>query len=194
MTTTARRRKRRRHPMRRALASLGLWGWLVIAGVALLAVQWLLAHLIVLAMLLCSLAVAGALWVMWRTDARQGRMTPGEFEHHVAGLLRRDGCYDVQVIGGAGDLGADVIATTPAGLRVVAQCKRYGSKHAVGSPEVQTFGGTARPVHRAHIACMVTTSRFTQPAREYAASMGIQLIDGRALQAWRSGIMPAPWN
>lgn len=197
MATAVRRRTRgltrRRHPLRRATARLGFWGWLAIALCGYVAYRWLLAHPIVLAMLLCAIVTAIVGLVAWRKHGRAvNRMTPIEFEHHVASLLTRDGCYDVQVIGGAGDLGADVIATTPDGLRVVAQCKQYAKK-PVGSPEVQTFGGTARPVHRAHIACMVTTSRFTQPARDYAASMGIQLIDGRALQAWRSGTMPAPW-
>ncbi|MES4907991.1 MULTISPECIES: restriction endonuclease [unclassified Streptomyces] len=51
-------------------------------------------------------------------------MTPEEFELAVAELCGRDGCEDVRVVGGAGDLGADVLATVPDGRRLVIQCKR----------------------------------------------------------------------
>ncbi|MFI2213923.1 restriction endonuclease [Streptomyces sp. NPDC020141] len=52
-------------------------------------------------------------------------MDPVVFEEAVAALCERDGCRDVEVNGGAGDLGADVTAIAPSGLRVVIQCKRY---------------------------------------------------------------------
>ncbi|MEV7419880.1 restriction endonuclease, partial [Streptomyces sp. NPDC089919] len=39
-------------------------------------------------------------------------LDPAEFEHAVAALCARDGCTAVEVSGGAGDLGADVVATT----------------------------------------------------------------------------------
>lgn len=188
--STAIRKRKRRRPLRRAVRRLGLYGWLVMLIVAYTAVRWLVERPLIAASAVFAVVTWSAVWIAWRRGP--SRMTPDRFEQHVAGLLQRDGCTDVQVIGGANDLGADVIATSPDGLRVVVQCKRY-TKRPVGSPELQTFGGTARPVHRAHIACMVTTSRFTKPAVDYAASMGIQLIDGRALQSWRAGTMPAPW-
>lgn len=45
--------------------------------------------------------------------ARYHAMVPAEFERAVAFLCERDGCTGVRVVGGAGGLGADVIATAP---------------------------------------------------------------------------------
>ncbi|MFF3568627.1 restriction endonuclease [Nocardia jiangxiensis] len=42
-------------------------------------------------------------------------MSPRDFEYALAALCRRDGCSDVQVVGRAGDLGADVLARSPDG-------------------------------------------------------------------------------
>ncbi|MFF9340726.1 restriction endonuclease [Streptomyces sp. NPDC014773] len=118
---------------------------------------------------------------------------PDGFEHTVAALCARDGCSPVEVVGGAGDLGADVIATTPAGTRVVLQCKQYGEDHRVGSPDLQRFGGTCYAVHEADVAVLVTTSSFTDPALEYAASCGIVCVDGTELAAWTASTAPPPW-
>ncbi|MFF8413883.1 restriction endonuclease [Streptomyces omiyaensis] len=118
---------------------------------------------------------------------------PDGFEHTVAALCARDGCSPVEVVGGAGDLGADVIATTPDGLRVVLQCKQYAADHRVGSPDLQRFGGTCYAVHEADVAVVVTTSSFTDPALEYAASCGIVCVDGAELEAWTGSAAPAPW-
>lgn len=116
-----------------------------------------------------------------------------EFEQAVADLCERDGCRDVRVVGGAGDLGADVVAVTQDGRRVVIQCKRYDTTHKVGSQDVQRFGGTCFAVHGAEVAAVVTTSGFTEPAVEYAAQCGIGCVDGQALADWASGTGPGPW-
>ncbi|MEU9400559.1 restriction endonuclease [Streptomyces sp. NPDC048242] len=125
--------------------------------------------------------------------ARYHAMAPTEFEHAIAFLCQRDGCSNVQVVGGAGDLGADVIATTPDGRRIVIQCKRYGPTTKVGSPDMQRFGGTCWSVHRAHVAAVVTTSVFTKPAANYGVQHGIRLIDVSALGGWATRTGPAPW-
>ncbi|GAA2891860.1 restriction endonuclease [Streptomyces mexicanus] len=121
-------------------------------------------------------------------------MDPGQFEEAVAALCERDGCRDVEVVGGAGDLGADVVATCPRGRRVVLQCKRYDVRHRVGSQDLQRFGGTCFTVHEADVAAVVTTSEFTAPAVEYAEQCGIVCVDGQALRAWTEGTGPAPWE
>lgn len=116
------------------------------------------------------------------------------FEHTVAALCARDSCPQVEVVGGAGDLGADVIATTAEGLRVVIQCKHYGEGNRVGSQDLQRFGGTCFAVHEADIAVIVTTSAYTAPALEYAATCGIVCVDGDALAAWTESRTPPPWE
>ncbi|MFI1562906.1 restriction endonuclease [Streptomyces sp. NPDC020490] len=117
-----------------------------------------------------------------------------EFEQAIAGLCERDGCSRVDVVGGAGDLGADVLAVAPDGRRVVIQCKRYCAGNRVGSQDLQRFGGTCYTVHEADVAVVVTTSDFTAPAAEYAEQCGIVCVDGEALRAWSDGTGPTPWS
>lgn len=122
------------------------------------------------------------------------QMTPRQFEEAVAYLCARDGCTGVRVVGGAGDLGADVIATTPDGRRLILQCKRYGPGTMVGSGDVQKVNGTYRDAHGGHLAAIVTTSRFTKPARDYATRVGIGRFDVDMLAGWASRTGPAPWH
>ncbi|MGV9245832.1 restriction endonuclease [Streptomyces sp. NPDC003710] len=119
---------------------------------------------------------------------------PDEFEQAIAALCERDGCAGVEVVGGAGDLGADVVATAPDGRRLVIQCKRYGDGNRVGSQDLQRFGGTCFAVHGADIAVVVTTSGFTAPAREYAEQCGIVCWDREDLEAWGERTGPEPWR
>ncbi|MYX73304.1 restriction endonuclease [Streptomyces sp. SID3915] len=121
-------------------------------------------------------------------------MDPYDFEEAVAALCRRDGCPDAEVVGGAGDLGADVVATTPDGRRLVVQCKRYTAENKVGSQDLQRFGGTCYAVHGASTAVVVTTSTFTEPALEYAAQCGIVCVDLAGLTAWGEDGAPLPWH
>ncbi|MFH8337034.1 restriction endonuclease [Streptomyces sp. AM6-12] len=121
-------------------------------------------------------------------------LDPDGFEQAIAELCVREGCREVEVVGGAGDLGADVLAVTPEGRRVVIQCKQYGDTHKVGSQDMQRFGGTCFTIHEADIAVLVTTSEFTTPALEYAAQCGIVCVDGHDLDAWRAGTGPSPWD
>jgi restriction system protein len=121
-------------------------------------------------------------------------LDPDEFERAIADLCARDGCADVEVVGGAGDLGADVTAVAPDGRRLVLQCKRYGDGHKVGSQDLQRFGGTCFTVHEADVAVVVTTGDFTAPATEYATRCGILCMDAEGLSAWDSGTGPPPWE
>ncbi|MFF5447265.1 restriction endonuclease [Streptomyces sp. NPDC012888] len=121
-------------------------------------------------------------------------LEPEGFEHAVAALCVRDGCTSVEVCGGAGDLGADVVATAPDGRRVVLQCKRYHPDRKVGSEDLQRFGGTCFTVHDASVAVLVTTSGFTEPAADYAARAGILCVDAEALAAWTAREAAPPWE
>jgi restriction system protein len=186
------------------------------AGSVVLAVSWLAAHPL-LAVVLGLVIGAGAGLVVeewWKRRERQRaracrqvrveaaraaeiasyhQMTSRQFEHAVAYLCQRDGCTDVQVVGGAGDLGADVKALAPDGRRIVVQCKRYAGTRKVGSPDMQRFGGTCYTVHGAHVAVLVTTSTFTRQAVEYGTRHGIRCYDNEALSGWASRTGPAPW-
>ena len=121
-------------------------------------------------------------------------LTPEEFEEAIAALCERDGCSAVDVAGGAGDLGADVVAVAPDGCRIVVQCKHYSAPHRVGSQDLQRFGGTCFTVHEADVAVLVTTTDFTAPALEYADRCGIVCVDREALRAWTDSTGPLPWE
>ena len=90
----------------------------------------------------------------------------------------------MRVTGRSADLGADIIASTSDGRRVVVQCKRYAG--SVGSPHVQRLNGTAWTIHGAEITMLVTTGRLTANARDLAGRCGIMLVDRDALAAWVS--------
>lgn len=89
-------------------------------------------------------------------------------------------------IGGSGDGGVDgVIDQDPLGLdRIYVQAKRYAHDNTVGRPEIQAFVGALHGVGAAR-GVFITTSRFTQDAREYAKAIATRviLIDGQRLAA-----------
>ncbi|MBW3703656.1 restriction endonuclease [Streptomyces griseus] len=122
------------------------------------------------------------------------QLDPYAFEEAVAELCRRDGCADAEVVGGAGDLGADVVGTTPDGRRLVVQCKRYGPENRAGSQDLQRFGGTCYAVHAADVALVVSTGGFTEPALDYAEQCAILCYGPEELAAWSEGGAPPPWE
>ena len=106
-------------------------------------------------------------------------LSPADFEEAVAGLLARSYRH-VRVVGGAADLGIDIACIDRRSRTVVVQCKRHAPGISVGSGDVQRFLGSLTHC-RADRGILVTTSRFTQPARELAEEHPIELIDGEAL-------------
>ncbi|WP_030621065.1 restriction endonuclease [Streptomyces fulvoviolaceus] len=123
---------------------------------------------------------------VWTYRMRElAAMTPTGFEEACAELLARDGFLHVRRVGGAGDLGADVVAWDAQGRKLVLQCKQYA--RPVGSRQVQTFNGTARPEHGAYHPIMVGFSGFTRPAIEFAARHGIVLVGRPELKRWAHG-------
>ncbi|MEV0317140.1 restriction endonuclease [Streptomyces sp. NPDC050658] len=119
-------------------------------------------------------------------------LTATEFEQAIAELCRKDGCTRVQTPGGAGDLGADVIAYTPDDRKLVIQCKQYNGK--VRSPDVQKFAGTVFHIHRADVALLVTTASLTAPAADCARAAGIRVAEARQLNMWATGTGQPPWK
>lgn len=108
-------------------------------------------------------------------------LSPSGFEEAVAALLRRLRYRRVKVVGGAGDLCADIVCRGRAGELVIVQCKRYAPGHQVGSAEVQRVIGMAFVHHHAARAIVVTTSDFTPAARSLARGHHIELVNARRL-------------
>jgi restriction system protein len=119
-------------------------------------------------------------------------VTPDEFERTVASLLAESGFTDVRVVGGSGDLAADVTCTDGMGLSVVVQCKQYAPHQKIGSPDIQKFIGMGRVHHRADRLIFVTTARFTEPAVALADEHDIKLVSGESLVGWARRLREVP--
>ena len=180
-----------------------------VIGLAVMVVNWLLAHWWVLLIALVLAVLAGIGWLSsrrqqarWEAVRAQGlryglsqldALHHAKFEEAVRDLMRRDGCQDAQRVGGGGDLGADVKATDPLGRRWVIQCKhrRNGARgSAVGTPDLQVLNGTARQVHGADVAVIVTNGRVTGPAVTFAKQQRLHVVDRQILAVWASGSRP----
>ncbi|WP_318219295.1 restriction endonuclease [Streptomyces sp. SCL15-6] len=208
-TRRRRRRPSRRHQQRGAqLIAFAVVAAAVI-GLVVMVVNWLLAHwwVLVVAMVLAVLAGAGWLysrqqWARWEAVRAQGlrcglpqldALHHSRFEEAIRDLMQRDGCRDAQRAGGRGDLGADVKATDPFGRRWMIQCKhrRNGAQGSpVGTPDLQVLNGTARQVHGADVAVIITNGRVTGPAVAFAKQQRLHVVDRQTLAVWASGSRP----
>ena len=115
--------------------------------------------------------------------------TPGFFEKLVVELLvsmgyggsRREAA---RAVGGSGDEGIDgIIDEDRLGLDTIyIQAKKWKQDSAVGRPEIQRFVGALQG-HKAKKGVFITTSRYTQDARDFAKSIDtkVVLIDGDRL-------------
>ncbi|MFI9580416.1 restriction endonuclease [Streptomyces sp. NPDC052236] len=212
----ARRRPVRRRPVRRPVRRSKkqdeqvalLVGGFVAVGLVAAAVQWLLVHWWLLALAAVIASVAGGFWIQqvrqrveWqRVRAQALRLRIAEidaldhraFEFAIRDLMRRDGCT-AERIGGAGDDACDVRATDPAGRVWAIQCKhrRDGDRgSAVGVGVLQQVNGTARQVHGADVAVVLTNGRFSSKAIPWGREQRIHLVDRRVLGEWAAGSRP----
>ncbi|MFJ8011910.1 restriction endonuclease [Streptomyces sp. NPDC096339] len=112
-----------------------------------------------------------------------------EFEEHVAGLLRRDGCTDIERHGGhGGDRGVDISARTADGRTVAVQCKNFAPFRHVLSGEMQKFLGASKVIHQADVALYVATCAFTRESLALAAQGGVTAVHRGLLEAWSAGV------
>jgi restriction system protein len=181
----------------------------VVIALVVTVVNWLLAHWWVLVLLLVLAVLAGGGWLYsrqqrarWEAVRAQGlryglpqldALHHSRFEDAIRDLMRRDGCQDAQRVGGRGDLGADVKATDPYGRHWVIQCKhrRNGARgSAVGTPDLQVLNGTARQVHGADVAVIVTNGRVSAPAVDFAKQQRLHVVDRQTLGVWAAGSRP----
>ncbi|MEV6477597.1 MULTISPECIES: restriction endonuclease [unclassified Streptomyces] len=215
----ARRPARRSTPLRRRRSrrqqhrdnQLLLLGFGAAAGLALVwaVISWLLVNWWALVVLGALAAVGGTVWVhRYRQQqawdrVRQQALRYGlpqldalhhrDFEYAIRDLMLRDGCTDARQIGGAGDNGADVLATDPLGRSWVIQVKhrRDGDRGSpVGTPDLQRVNGTARQLYGADVVLVVTNGRFSTRCAPLATQLHMHLADRRTLATWASGGRP----
>ncbi|MET3548343.1 restriction system protein [Paenibacillus favisporus] len=101
-----------------------------------------------------------------------------DFERLMELYYKNQG-YSVERIGGAGDHEVDLILRGKEGYKIAVQCKRW--KQNVGNDIVLRLKA-GKQVHGCYDAWVVTTSNFTEKAREAAEGLNIKLINGIALE------------
>lgn len=102
-----------------------------------------------------------------------------EFERLIVSLLERMG-FRAEMTRASGDGGIDIVATLDkpvVGGRYLIQCKRFARDSLVGAPTVREFYGALVADRGAVKGILITTSGFTDQAREFARNLPIDLID-----------------
>lgn len=113
---------------------------------------------------------------------RIDRMSGPEFEAFVAELMSLTG-FDVERVGGSGDLGADLVADTGT-TRYTVQVKRFDPETPVSRRAVSD-AVAARSHYGCDAAMVVTTATFSDDVREFAADRCV-LIGREVLADWVS--------
>ena len=98
--------------------------------------------------------------------------SPYDYEVFVAQHLRNLGYKDVRTTKKSGDYGADVLATSPEGIKICAQCKKY--RNPVGVDAIQEIYA-AKAYYGCDLACVYTTSSYTRSAKSMADRTGVKL-------------------
>ncbi len=101
-------------------------------------------------------------------------LSPSDFEELVADTYRAQG-HQVEVVGGTGDHGIDLVVRSHRGEIWLVQCKRYRGK--IGEPVVRDFYGALR-ASDANGGALITTGTITDSARLWAEGKPIHLYDG----------------
>lgn len=112
-------------------------------------------------------------------------MTGREFEDHIAGLCRRDGCVSVTGTGTGGD--GELVGRTADGRTLVVRCRHLAPFRKIESGEMETFADLARVEHEADVALFVTTATFSPAAMDLAVRHGVTAVHRRLLETWSAG-------
>ena len=116
-----------------------------------------------------------------------------DFEILVQGLLKEDGYENVIKMGGAGDLGVDIIASKRQQgrlLHYIFQCKRWASN--VGSDPIQRL--YAEKMRRGlDYAICVTTSGYTKDGKKVAIDLDVEIVDGNQLMKHLNRYFPGEY-
>jgi len=116
-------------------------------------------------------------WYHWLCSQDFATMEGLDFERYLRDLFEFLG-YSVQMQGGQGDQGADLIIARN-GRRTCIQAKRH--TQSVTNAAVQQVNA-ARTLYKCHACAVVTNSRFTKGAVEIAEAVKCTLIDGSQIR------------
>ena len=103
-------------------------------------------------------------------------MSPSSFERYVGVVFKIAG-FEIKHIGGSGDMGVDLIASK-GDIRKAIQVKRYDrDSNTVGVKAFQEVHA-GKEMHDCDEAAVITTSSFTNAAKEMAKKLRIEALDG----------------
>lgn len=161
----------------------------VFLGVVLLNPRWFWPLLVIG-------LIASGLFIWYKVNAAQRKrqaalklqdlqaLTPRELELHVATVVGSLPGWKAEATRSSSDQGADVIATSPAGVKIAVQVKHYRSP--VGNKAVQEIVAS-KAFYKAEHAVVVTSGPgYTRSAVELARANNVRLwqaADLFALQA-----------
>lgn len=114
-------------------------------------------------------------------------MTPEEYEHHVAEVLRSEG-WAATVTSYAGDEGIDIIAERD-GVRQAVQVKLYGSSRRVNAAQIRELVGAAQYADCSS-AMLVTDGELLDTAWDTARKLGVEVR--RVLPTTRADTTSSP--
>lgn len=98
-----------------------------------------------------------------------------EYERYVAAWLKMEGFTNVVITPKSGDYGADVLATSPKGVRYAIQCKLYSKPVGYRAIEEVISG---MHYYGCNAGMVVTNNTYTRQAYEAARRMGVVLKQG----------------
>lgn len=109
--------------------------------------------------------------------------SPIFFEGLVVDLMKAMGYGEGFVTKSSGDGGVDgIIHEDKLGFNLIyIQAKRWDPNTTIGKPEIQKFAGAMMGPPKIEKGLFISTSKFTQGAREYANAQHIILVDGKKL-------------
>ena len=125
----------------------------------------------------------------WRTlEDIIAHISPREFEEMISKFFSCMG-FHIKLGPYVRDFGADIIAKKGED-KVLVQVKKYETGHHVGAPDVQrTLGSMWK--HKANKSILVTTSDFTEEAKEQAREAPIELWNWNKLKDKMINYLPA---
>ncbi len=109
------------------------------------------------------------------------KMNGHQFEQHVFEIFRLAKWHPQQTPT-SGDSGADVLATSPKGIRYAIECKNW--KKTIGNEVVRSIN-SGKQTYKCNKAVIVSArSEFTEPAKKQAKALGVILVRFADLEQW----------
>ncbi len=102
-------------------------------------------------------------------------LSPADYELYVMKFLSKLGHTEIKLTGGIGDHGVDIVSRMPDGRVAVTQVKMYD--HPVEEGIVRELLGSKQFAKAEH-AILITSSKLTSSARNFALSEGIEFFEG----------------